>query len=268
MDKIRFFPSVEAAEVVFGPSARIYGPIVNEIAPAVITVAYTFMDNSEFADILRSGTPEQAKQIYWREILSRAHMTSSASLVRTGRWIEAVVRERDEANLMGWTACCRGLLEAIGDTMDGRLNADQRRAAQNRTARKERKAATQPVTSSGVLARLDFASRTASWAATMSYRSSHLTRISSGMTKPAGAPIAPPMQGEFQSVSRFLPSLASTKLIKLASRSRRCTEGEYRFSAAICSVNFSELPFSDFCACRFVPHRCDTNRPRSRSVTA
>ena len=114
----QLFPSTIAAEAIFGSSARIYGPIANEIASVVITVAYTFMDASEFKEKGASDKPGQVNQIYWREILNRAHMASAVSLVRTGRWVEAVVREHDEANLMGWTACCRSLLEAIGDTVD------------------------------------------------------------------------------------------------------------------------------------------------------
>src|SRR5262249_9115949 len=55
-------------------------------------------------------------EIYWKEIVYRAHLSASVSLLRSMRWIEGTVREYQAHNLLGWAACARGLWEATGDS--------------------------------------------------------------------------------------------------------------------------------------------------------
>jgi hypothetical protein len=116
----QIIPSTRSAAIIFGPSVDVYRPLINALVPQVTGAVYQFVDNDEFRAkaLTRAYRPGQMNQIYWREIISRAHIAAVASLVRTGRWIEAVIREHDAPNLMGWAACCRCLVEAIGDTAD------------------------------------------------------------------------------------------------------------------------------------------------------
>jgi hypothetical protein len=112
------FSNIEQAGLVFGAAAEVYGRMVNEIAPRLLLETYHFEDVSEFER--KGSNPTYGRsylgKTYWRETLSRAHMASVASILRTTRWVDAAVREYRAGSLFGWASACRSLLEAAGDS--------------------------------------------------------------------------------------------------------------------------------------------------------
>jgi hypothetical protein len=57
-------------------------------------------------------------QVYWREILFRAHFGACASLLRTRRWIEGACAAFEHRNYHTFMAAFRGWLESSADTFD------------------------------------------------------------------------------------------------------------------------------------------------------
>ena len=115
------FPDLEKAEILFGFSAKAYGPLIKDIAPYLFKERYAFEDAEVFR--LKASDPKNGAQyagrVYWLEILNRAHLNSVTSIMRTCRWADVAVREHEAGNLFGWAASCRGLMEAAGDTGHG-----------------------------------------------------------------------------------------------------------------------------------------------------
>lgn len=60
----------------------------------------------------------RAMQVYWREILLRAHFGACASLLRTRRWIEGACAAFEHRNYYTFMAAFRGWLESSADTFD------------------------------------------------------------------------------------------------------------------------------------------------------
>jgi len=108
---------------LFGPSATIYGPTVASIIPRITSVEYRFWNNDSIVSAFETGKigMSEVNAISVMEILFSAHLAASSSIIRSARWFEATWREYEAGNLLGWAACCRSLLEAIGDTIDGLL---------------------------------------------------------------------------------------------------------------------------------------------------
>src|SRR4051794_18889426 len=117
----RIFPERERAYPIFGQGTLAYGALINEIYPYLVKDRYFFEDN----DIYRSKMKDKITgrkyggEIYWKEILYRAHMAAVVAILRNTRWVSAVTSEFAQGNLFGWAAACRSLIEAAGDTMDG-----------------------------------------------------------------------------------------------------------------------------------------------------
>lgn len=114
---------ISESQPLFGQPARLYGPVIAGVVSRLDNVAYRFWSNDGVAEALRSGslsTPEY-NAIAVTELLLSAHLGATSSLIRSARWFEATWREHQVDNLLGWAACCRSLLESIGDTIDGLL---------------------------------------------------------------------------------------------------------------------------------------------------
>lgn len=76
---------------------------------------YLFMSSADYDTLLRTDLPA-AMKVYWLEILYRAHYGACVSLLRTIRWLDAVVMSAREENFYGFAASLRGLMEAAGDS--------------------------------------------------------------------------------------------------------------------------------------------------------
>jgi len=78
---------------------------------------YSFLDSEEFVPILNKNTA-RGMEIYWKEILCRAHWAAMTSLIRTHRWSAGVFDGFASENLIVFCACTRGLLESSADCWD------------------------------------------------------------------------------------------------------------------------------------------------------
>lgn len=112
-------PTAEAV-AIFGRGVHIYAPMVNAIASGLDQEPYGFIDSATFEEAVRCGELDQAGigRIVWFEILQRARLAATLSIIRTASWIEASVREHQAGAFAPFTACCRALVEATGDSCD------------------------------------------------------------------------------------------------------------------------------------------------------
>jgi hypothetical protein len=55
-------------------------------------------------------------QIYWNEILGRAHLTAATAILRSRYWVDALRLGATENNLLSFAAAFRGLIESAADS--------------------------------------------------------------------------------------------------------------------------------------------------------
>ena len=105
---------------LFGPGVQTYAALVNGVAAGISHEPYEFIDDGAFEDAVRRGGLNQAAigRIIWSELLQRARLAATLSMIRTASWIEASARERQLGAFAPFAACCRALLEAAGDSCD------------------------------------------------------------------------------------------------------------------------------------------------------
>lgn len=94
-----------------------YWPLLDRVAARVASVSYPFVDSDDFLS-LSTIDPREGMQIYWREILFRAHSASSVSILRNQRWLDGAALALESTNFFALAACLRSLIEAAGDTSD------------------------------------------------------------------------------------------------------------------------------------------------------
>lgn len=116
---------ISATQDLFGPPAGLYGPVVAATIARVAPVQYRFWSNESIQEAAEAGRIGliELNAVTVTEVLLSAHLAATTSIIRSARWFEATWREHEAGNLLGWAACCRSLLEAIGDTIDGLLSA-------------------------------------------------------------------------------------------------------------------------------------------------
>lgn len=76
---------------------------------------YEFVPPTAFEALIKSDVAA-AMEIYWREMLFRAHWAASGSLIRTHRWLSGLFDAFAGENLIVFSACFRGFLESAADT--------------------------------------------------------------------------------------------------------------------------------------------------------
>lgn len=108
---------LDLAAAVFGPTAASFVVVVDRMTSAATVHTYDFMRNEDFRRLL-SQDVNGAMQVYWREILDRAHFGACASLLRTRCWLEGVLAGFRDENYHTFMAAFRGWLEASADTFD------------------------------------------------------------------------------------------------------------------------------------------------------
>ena len=99
---------------LFGPdSARFIG-MIDQLTLAREKTRYSFTAADDLARIIREN-PSRGMQIYWGEILARAHLTAATAILRSRHWIKAVVAATNDKNLLSFAAALRGLIESAAD---------------------------------------------------------------------------------------------------------------------------------------------------------
>lgn len=88
--------------------------MIDQLALANSSTRYTFTASGEFESIIRSA-PSRSMQIYWGEILARAHLTAVTAILRSRHWINAVIAATEAKNLLAFAAAFRGLIESAAD---------------------------------------------------------------------------------------------------------------------------------------------------------
>jgi len=78
---------------------------------------YEFLDMDVFNEIIRVD-PARGQEIYWRELVDRAHFAATVSSVRHFRWINGCLDAANSGNYLVFCASFRGLLESTSDSFD------------------------------------------------------------------------------------------------------------------------------------------------------
>lgn len=107
-----------SAESLFGKLPAQYLSMIDGILPSFAGTRYQFVPLEEFEQVLRSNQSKGA-QIYWREMLYRAHLAAASSIARGHRWLTGAIAAGDAGQLLPFAACLRGFLEAAADSYDG-----------------------------------------------------------------------------------------------------------------------------------------------------
>lgn len=81
---------------------------------------YSFVDNEVYMSVLKSDHLE-AMRIYWSELLYRAHLAASTSIIRSRRWIAGAIVGFTQLNFLIYAAAMRGFLESAADTVSALL---------------------------------------------------------------------------------------------------------------------------------------------------
>lgn len=108
---------MSAIEELFGASATVFEKIGNDLLADTHGQRYLFMSSDKYEELLRSS-PQKAMQVYWEELLARAHMAAASNVVRHLRWLNACVDLYNSGNYLAFNAALRGLIEATGDALD------------------------------------------------------------------------------------------------------------------------------------------------------
>lgn len=97
---------------VFGEAGVIYPPLVDTILAEATGTPYNFATLAEF-EALRH---ERRDQVYWAEMLARAHWAATSHLVRHSHWFNGCQALSIESpNFPAFCACLRSLIEAAAD---------------------------------------------------------------------------------------------------------------------------------------------------------
>lgn len=116
LDKETRALAAKMALIVFGESAETYLPFYYDVfTEAMGTTSYEFMPMEQFTGI--KDIP-LVQQVYWTEILYRAHLAAITSILRHLKWIDAVVFSASFSNWFAFAASFRGLLESFADSTD------------------------------------------------------------------------------------------------------------------------------------------------------
>lgn len=100
---------------MFGKTAELYLHTLNQLPLAQLRKSYTFMKVDEFRNILESDL-SKGMQIYWHEMLQRAHLAAATSILRSRRWLDGIISATTDKNVLLFAAALRGFIESAADT--------------------------------------------------------------------------------------------------------------------------------------------------------
>jgi hypothetical protein len=109
---IPFEPAAEKG-ALFGSGTAFLTSLLDSFERAAEPRSYRIMRIAEFATL--SGIAER-NQVYWREILFRAHFGACAGMLRLTEWLHGSQRALGDGNVLILAAGIRGFLEACADT--------------------------------------------------------------------------------------------------------------------------------------------------------
>lgn len=95
-----------------------YYELINEMNSNIQFSSYSYeIHDSNFFETNAEIKPSDLQQIYWSEILQRAHCAGLTSLIRNFKWTASVCQAIDDNNLLSFTSNLRCLIESCGDSI-------------------------------------------------------------------------------------------------------------------------------------------------------
>jgi SEC-C motif len=110
------FEAVSDKGALFGSGTAFLTSLLDSFERAAEPRSYRIMPMAEYATL--SGIAER-NQVYWREILFRAHFGASTGMLRLNEWLHGSERALVDGNVLMLAAGIRGFLEACADTWQG-----------------------------------------------------------------------------------------------------------------------------------------------------
>ena len=101
-------------EVLFGARSQPWALGIQEMSLELDGYRYEFYDEQEFERI-RQRSVAELMRAYWWEMLLRAHLASSTSILRGLGWLKAIDSGLNSRNFLCVAAGLRGLLESAAD---------------------------------------------------------------------------------------------------------------------------------------------------------
>lgn len=103
------------------PDFATYVSKVEKLVPEFQGRQYSFMEDAAY-QALATSQPSQGMRIYWREILFRAHLAASTAIIRSLRWLSALIEFSARANALAFASVARGFMESAGDATTALLD--------------------------------------------------------------------------------------------------------------------------------------------------
>ena len=102
-------------ESVLNQDAARFVEMIDGLSLANSETRYTIMASDEYKQTIKNDSTK-GLQIYWYEILARAHLTALTGILRSRRWLSGVVSATRDKNLLAFASAFRGLIESAADT--------------------------------------------------------------------------------------------------------------------------------------------------------
>lgn len=106
---------MSSVESPFNSDALRYIELIDKLELAKWKTRYSFSSMDYFQTICKQST-SRGNQIYWEEIVARAHLTAVTTILRSRQWINAVTSSVRDNNLLSFSAALRGLIESVADS--------------------------------------------------------------------------------------------------------------------------------------------------------
>ncbi|GAB2507429.1 hypothetical protein [Lysobacter humi (ex Lee et al. 2017)] len=116
---------------VFGDNGRAYADLVSALVEETSRsrVRYAYLDPEIFRK-LAINAPERAMHVYWHEMLGRAHLAATTSVLRAGQWLNGVAFAAEAQLYLPFCGNLRSLLEAAADSVAALAGVSQSLAEQ------------------------------------------------------------------------------------------------------------------------------------------
>ena len=102
---------------IFGESGETYYPTIKTLVTSINNTTYPFVSERSFIDTIKTDI-SQGMQMYWIEILLRAHMSASVSILRFERWMDGVIKSFANNNFFVFSASFKSLIESAAHTYE------------------------------------------------------------------------------------------------------------------------------------------------------
>lgn len=100
---------------VLDPSAKRFIEMIDQLGVTGWCTRYSFFPNDQY-EVLIQTDRGRGMQIYWNEILARAHLASATAILRSRQWIDGMRIAAKACNLLLFAASFRGLIESAADS--------------------------------------------------------------------------------------------------------------------------------------------------------